>query len=43
MGLWCMTKGTQTGANNLEGRGGEGDGKEVQEGGDIHILMVDSC
>ena len=28
---------------NLEGWGGEGDGSEVQEGGDIFIPMADSC
>ena len=29
--------------NSLEGWGVEGDGREVQEGGDICILMADSC
>ena len=28
---------------NLEGYDGEGDGREVQKGGDICIPMVDSC
>ena len=28
---------------NLEGWDGEGDGREVQEGGDICIPMTDSC
>ena len=28
---------------NLEGRGGEGDEREVQKKGDICILMADSC
>ena len=28
---------------NLEGCDGDGDGREVQEGGDICILMADSC
>ena len=28
---------------NLEGLDGEGDGREVQKGGDICILMADSC
>ena len=28
---------------NLEGWDGEGDEREVQEGGDICILMPDSC
>ena len=28
---------------NLEGWDGEGDGREVQEGGDICMPMADSC
>ena len=28
---------------NLEGWNGEGDGREVQKGGDICIPMADSC
>ena len=28
---------------NLHGWGGEGDGREVQEGGNICIPMADSC
>ena len=28
---------------NLEGRDGEGDGREFQKGGDICIPMADSC
>ena len=28
---------------NLEGWDGEGDGREVQQGGDIWIPMADSC
>ena len=28
---------------NLQGSGGEGDGREVQKGGDICIPMSDSC
>ena len=28
---------------NLEGWGGEGDGREVQRGEDIRIPMADSC
>ena len=28
---------------NLEGWAGEGDGKEVQKGGDICVTMADSC
>ena len=39
VGIWWMTWGTQTGANNLEGWGGEGHGREVQEGGDIYIYF----
>ena len=39
-----MAQETQTGALfNLEGWGGEGDGKEIQKGGDICIPMADSC
>ena len=29
--------------DNLEGRDGVGSGREIQEGGDIHIPMADSC
>jgi len=29
--------------DNLEGWDGEGDGREVQEGGDMCIPMADSC
>ena len=44
MGIFCMFQETQTGACiNLEGWHGEGDGREVQEGGDIGIPMADSC
>ena len=28
---------------NLEGWGGEGDGREVQKGGDICVPMADPC
>ena len=28
---------------NLEGQDGVGDGREVQEGGDIYTPMADSC
>ena len=41
MGICCMAQETQTGA--LERWNGEGDGKELQKGGDICIAMVDSC
>ena len=35
---------TQTGlCMNLEGWDGEEDGREIQKGGDICILMADSC
>ena len=29
--------------DNLEGRDGVGSGREIQEGGDVHIPMSDSC
>ena len=40
-----MMQGAQTLVlcDNLEGWGGEGGGREVQEGGDIGIPMADSC
>ena len=39
-----MTQGTQTGAlYEAEGWVGEGDGREVLEGGDMSVLMADSC
>ena len=28
---------------NLEGWGGEGDGREVQKGGDVCVCVADSC
>ena len=38
-----MTQGTQTGAlQQAEGWGGEGDGREVWERGDMDVPMVDS-
>ena len=38
-----MTQGTQTGALlQAEGRGGEGDGREVWEGGDMGVPMASS-
>ena len=46
MGICCMSQETHTGALiniNLEGWDGEGDGKEVQKGGDICIPMADLC
>ena len=38
-----MAQETQTGSVSLEVWGGEGDGREVQKGGDICIPMPDSC
>ena len=29
--------------DNLEGWGGEGDGRRIQEGGDMAILVADLC
>ena len=48
MGICCIAQETQTGAlyqPKRVGWGGkwEGDGKEVQKGGDICISMADSC
>ena len=44
MGICCMAQETQTGAlYQPRGVGREGDGREVQEGGDICIPMADSC
>ena len=40
--VW-LRKLTQGLCINLEGWGGEGDRREVQEGGDICILVADSC
>ena len=43
-GICCMSQGTQTGAlYQLRGWNGEGDGREVQKGGNICIPMADSC
>ena len=41
MGICCMTQGTQTGA--LYWWDEDGNGREVQEGGDICISMADWC
>ena len=41
-GIW-LRKLKQGLCINLEGWDGEGDGREAQEGGDIHIPMADSC
>ena len=43
MGICHMSPGIQTGALYLEGWNREGDGREVQEEGDICIPMADSC
>ena len=44
MGICYMSQGTQTGAlYQPRGVGCEGDGREVQEGGDIRIPMANSC
>ena len=44
MGICCVALETQSGVCiNLEGWDAEGDGKEVQKGGDICIPMADSC
>ena len=39
----CLMEFKQGLCINLEGWDGEGDGREVQEGGDICIPMADSC
>jgi len=39
----CLRELKEGRCNNLEGWNGKGIGREVQEGGDICILMVDSC
>ena len=44
LGIWYMAQETQTGAlYQPRGWDGEGDGREVQKGGDICIPMADSC
>ena len=39
----CLRELKQKLCINLEGWGGEGDGREVQKGGDVYIPMADSC
>ena len=39
----CLRKLKQGFCINLDGWDGEGDGREVQKGGDICIPMADSC
>ena len=44
MGICCMSQGTQMGlCINLKEWGGQGSGREVQEGGDKCTPMADSC
>ena len=44
MGICCMAQETQTGAPyQPKGWDGEGNGRELQKGGDICISMADSC
>ena len=44
MGICCMAKKLKLGlCINLEGWDGEGDGREVQKGGDICRPMADAC
>ena len=44
MGICCMSQETQTGVlYQLENWDGEGNGREVQKGGDRCIPMADSC
>ena len=44
MGICCMAQELKQGlCVNLEGWDGEGDGREVQKGGDICVPMADSC
>jgi len=44
MGIFYMTQGTKQGlCINLEEWDGEGNGREVQEEGDIYIPIVDAC
>ena len=45
MGICCLAQETQIQelCINLEGWDGEGDGREVQKGGDICIRVIDSC
>ena len=44
MGICCVPQGAQSSAlRQHSGVDGEGDGREVQEGGDIYIPVADSC
>ena len=43
MAICCMNQGTQTGALwQVEGWAGEGDGRDIWEGGDMGVLMANS-
>ena len=43
LGIYCIAQETQTGAlYQSRGVDGEGDGREVQKGGDIRIPVADS-
>ena len=44
MGICCIAQENQTEAlHQPRGRDGEGDGKEVQKGGDVCMPVADSC
>ena len=44
MGICCMIRELKQGlSDNLEGWDGEGDGTEVQGGGNMGVSMTDSC
>ena len=44
MGICCLAQKLKLGlCINLEEGDGEGDGREIQKGGDICIPMADSC
>ena len=44
VGLCCMTQGLKLGlCDNLEGWDGVGEGRGVQEGGDMCVPVADSC
>ena len=43
-GICCLAQETKQGLYiNLQGCDGEADGRQIQKGGDIYILMADSC
>ena len=44
MGICCVAQGAQSSAlRQPRGVDGDGDGRDIQEGGDIHIPVADSC